>query len=49
MGRLNFGGSGIVPAALCAIILNIALKKEDVSTESVTKINVIPEKGEDEK
>ncbi len=22
-----FGGSGIVPAALCAIILNIALKK----------------------
>ena len=23
-----FGGSGIVPAAVCAIILNIALKKE---------------------
>ena len=27
--QLIFGGSGIVPAALVAIILNIALPKED--------------------
>jgi len=28
-----FGGSGIVPAAICAIILNIALKKEPDAEE----------------
>jgi xanthine/uracil permease len=25
-----FGGSGVVPAAICAIILNIVLKKDPV-------------------
>ena len=28
-----FGGSGIVPAAICAIILNIALKKDPEEPE----------------
>ena len=28
-----FGGSGIVPAAICAIILNIVLKKEPAEKE----------------
>ncbi len=29
-----FGGSGIVPAAICAMILNIALKKEEPAEEA---------------
>ena len=36
-GNHYFGGSGIVPAAICAIILNIVLKKDPSEKETLSR------------